>query len=150
MEIPHNPRLSLSPPHGALSLERSRVVKSHKPPLPTLMPQSHQTLRLVPTVKLVPIVKLLRIMFRTRCWPTTFTLLQPEMLTDGVLTGWCDQPLPLPKTMVVKPIHPPPKKKKKKKKKNQHLLVPYDPKLLDDGGEIPKSQGRGWRFNSRL
>ena len=24
--------------------------------------------------------------------------------------------------------------------------VQYDPKLLDDGGEIPKSQGRGWQF----
>ena len=30
-------------------------------------------------------------------------------------------------------------------------LVRADPKLLDDdGGETPKSQGRGWRFNSRL
>ena len=29
-------------------------------------------------------------------------------------------------------------------------LVEDDPKLLDDGGEIPKSQGRGWRFDSRL
>ena len=28
--------------------------------------------------------------------------------------------------------------------------VPNDPKLLDDGGEILKSQGRGWRFDSRL
>ena len=26
----------------------------------------------------------------------------------------------------------------------------HDLKLLDDGGEIPKSKGRGWRFNSRL
>ena len=25
-----------------------------------------------------------------------------------------------------------------------------DPKLLDDGGETPKSQGRGWWFDSRL
>ena len=29
-------------------------------------------------------------------------------------------------------------------------LVRDDPKLLDDGGEIPKSQGRGWRFDSQL
>jgi hypothetical protein len=28
-------------------------------------------------------------------------------------------------------------------------LVQDDPKLLDDGGEIPKSQGRGWQFDSR-
>jgi len=27
-------------------------------------------------------------------------------------------------------------------------LVQDDPKLLDDGGEIPKSQGRGWKFDS--
>ena len=25
-----------------------------------------------------------------------------------------------------------------------------DPKLLDDGGEIPKSQRKGWRFDSRV
>ena len=25
-----------------------------------------------------------------------------------------------------------------------------DPKLLDDGGYIPKSQGRGWQFDSML
>ena len=25
-----------------------------------------------------------------------------------------------------------------------------DPRLPGDGGEIPKSQGRGWRFDSRL
>ena len=25
-----------------------------------------------------------------------------------------------------------------------------DPKLMDDGGEIPKSQGRGWPFEPRL
>ena len=29
-------------------------------------------------------------------------------------------------------------------------LVGDDPKLLDDGGEIPKFEGRGWRFDSRL
>ena len=29
-------------------------------------------------------------------------------------------------------------------------LVRDNPKLLDNGGEIPKSQGRGWRFESRL
>ena len=29
-------------------------------------------------------------------------------------------------------------------------LVQDDPKLLDDGAKIPKSQGRGWRFDSRL
>jgi hypothetical protein len=28
--------------------------------------------------------------------------------------------------------------------------VPDDPKLLDDGGEILESQGRRWRFDSRL
>jgi hypothetical protein len=28
--------------------------------------------------------------------------------------------------------------------------VQDDPKLPDDGGEIPKSQRRGWRFDSRL
>ena len=27
-------------------------------------------------------------------------------------------------------------------------LVRDEPKLLDDGGETPKSQRRGWRFNS--
>jgi hypothetical protein len=27
-------------------------------------------------------------------------------------------------------------------------LVQDDPKLPDDGGEIPKSQGRGWWFDS--
>ena len=30
------------------------------------------------------------------------------------------------------------------------LKVRDVPKLLDDGGEIPKSQGRGWQFNSQL
>ena len=29
-------------------------------------------------------------------------------------------------------------------------IVQDDPKLLDDGGEMPKCQGRGWRFDSRL
>ena len=29
-------------------------------------------------------------------------------------------------------------------------LVRDDPKLLDDGGEIPISQEIGWRFDSRL
>ena len=29
-------------------------------------------------------------------------------------------------------------------------LVRDDRELLDDGGEVPKSQGRGWRFDSRL
>ena len=28
-------------------------------------------------------------------------------------------------------------------------MVRDDPKLMDDGGEILKSQGRGWRFDSR-
>ena len=28
------------------------------------------------------------------------------------------------------------------------MLVQDDPELLDDGGEIPKSQGRGRRFDS--
>ena len=28
--------------------------------------------------------------------------------------------------------------------------VQDDPKLLDYGGEIPKSQGKGWLFGSRL
>ena len=27
-------------------------------------------------------------------------------------------------------------------------MVRDDPKRLDDGGEIPKSQGIGWRFDS--
>jgi hypothetical protein len=27
-------------------------------------------------------------------------------------------------------------------------MVQGDPKLPDDGGEIPKSQGRGWWFDS--
>ena len=31
-----------------------------------------------------------------------------------------------------------------------NIMVRYDPELLDDDGEIPKSQGRGWQFNSRL
>ena len=31
--------------------------------------------------------------------------------------------------------------------KSCHTLVWDDPKLLDDGGEIPKSQGGGWRSN---
>jgi hypothetical protein len=30
------------------------------------------------------------------------------------------------------------------------MMVRDNPKLPDDGGEIPKSQGRGWRFDSRL
>jgi hypothetical protein len=30
------------------------------------------------------------------------------------------------------------------------MMVQDDPKLLDDGGEIRKSQGRGWRFKSWL
>ena len=29
-------------------------------------------------------------------------------------------------------------------------IVRDDPKLLDDGGEIPRSQGRGWRLYFRL
>ena len=29
-------------------------------------------------------------------------------------------------------------------------MVQDDPKLLDDGGEIPKSQRRGWRFDTQL
>ena len=29
-------------------------------------------------------------------------------------------------------------------------MVREDPKLLDDGGEIPKRQGRGWQFHSQL
>ena len=29
-------------------------------------------------------------------------------------------------------------------------LVQDDPKLPDDGGEIPKSKGQGWRFDSCL
>ena len=51
-----------------------------------LMPRSHQTF--CPVLA----VKLLGIMFRYRCWPTTFTLLQLEMPTDGVWTGQRDQP----------------------------------------------------------
>jgi hypothetical protein len=30
------------------------------------------------------------------------------------------------------------------------LQVQDDPQLPDDGGKIPKSQGRGWRVNSQL
>jgi hypothetical protein len=30
------------------------------------------------------------------------------------------------------------------------FVVRDDPKLLHDGGEIPKSQGRGWWFDSQL
>ena len=30
--------------------------------------------------------------------------------------------------------------------RNNQLMVRDDLKLPDDGGEIPKSQGRGWRF----
>ena len=105
----------------------------------SVIPRSPQTFRPVPAMKL------LGIMFKYRCWPTTFhtitagdangwcynwlvrsashapitpnffirfqlwncwglclqldvapplfTLLQPEMPTDGVITGWCDRPL---------------------------------------------------------
>jgi hypothetical protein len=42
------------------------------------MPRSHQTFRLVSTVKL------LGIMFRSRCWPTTF-----YTITAGDVNGWC-------------------------------------------------------------
>ena len=34
--------------------------------------------------------------------------------------------------------------------KVHHDMVRDDPKLLDGGGEIPNSQGRGWQFDSRL
>jgi len=43
-----------------------------------LMPRSHQTFRLV------SIVRLLGIMFRFRCWPTTF-----YTITTGDANGWC-------------------------------------------------------------
>ena len=43
-----------------------------------VMPRSHQTFRSVSTVKL------LGIMFRIRCWPTTF---QPFITRDA--DGWC-------------------------------------------------------------
>ena len=33
---------------------------------------------------------------------------------------------------------------------NKRNLIRDNPKLLDDGGEIPKSQGRDWRYESRL
>ena len=33
---------------------------------------------------------------------------------------------------------------------NPLSVVRDDSKLLDDGGEIPESQGRGWQFDSRL
>ena len=36
------------------------------------------------------------------------------------------------------------------KKQMIWILVREDPKLLDDGGEILRYQGRGWRFDSRL
>ena len=32
----------------------------------------------------------------------------------------------------------------------KYKLVQDDTKLLDDGGEIPNSQGRGWWFDSQL
>ena len=50
------------------------------------MPWLHQTFHPVWTVKL------LGIMFRNRCWPPLFTLLQLEMLTNDAISGWCDQP----------------------------------------------------------
>ena len=34
--------------------------------------------------------------------------------------------------------------------KGMQKRVQDDLKLLDDGEEIPKSQGRGWQFDSRL
>ena len=55
--------------------------------IPAFMPRSHQIFRSVLAVKL------LGIMFRNRWWPTTFSLLQPEMPTDGVGTAQCDRPL---------------------------------------------------------
>ena len=53
----------------------------------SLMPRSHQTFRMVLAVKLPGL-----------CWeidvgPPLLALLQPEMLTDGARSGWCDQPL---------------------------------------------------------
>ena len=38
----------------------------------------------------------------------------------------------------------------KKQNKSIQTLPGDDLNLLDDGGEIPKSQGRGWRFDSWL
>ena len=32
----------------------------------------------------------------------------------------------------------------------RNLLIRDDPKLLDNGGEIPKTWGRGWQFDSQL
>jgi hypothetical protein len=46
-------------------------------PVP-LMPRSHQTFRLVPTMKL------LGIMFKNRCWPTIF-----YTISAGDADGWC-------------------------------------------------------------
>jgi hypothetical protein len=43
-----------------------------------IMPQSHQTFHPVPTMKL------LGIMFKNRCWPTTF-----HTITAGDANGWC-------------------------------------------------------------
>ena len=34
--------------------------------------------------------------------------------------------------------------------KVQPVKVRDDPKLLDDGGEIPNLEEKGWQFNSRL
>ena len=31
---------------------------------------------------------------------------------------------------------------------NYLIIVQDEPKLLDDGGEIPKFQGRGWQLDS--
>ena len=53
------------------------------------MCQSHQ--RFHPVLA----VKLMGIMVRNKCWPPFFTLLQPEMPTDGARSGQCDQPISL-------------------------------------------------------
>jgi len=82
--------------HVLLVVGMSSINKGPFTWVPSLMPRSHQTFRHVPTVKL------LGIMFINRCWPTLFTLLQLEMLTDGVLNGQCDQPI---KLRVTRSIH---------------------------------------------
>ena len=63
------PRLLTSHCHNLLI---SQAVKSHG------LPWSHQTFRPVSAVKL------LGIMFRNRCWPTTF-----HTITTGDADGWC-------------------------------------------------------------
>ena len=61
------------------------------------------------------------IILRNRWWPTTFLTLTSGMLTDDVGTDRCDRP----------------------------LIGPRWPQTIGWWWEIPESQGRGWRFDSR-